>query len=129
MMYDLARSAPPPGSPLESLFILVWWMRQDLHYYGVRVAVQAMIDPDKGKAAEDAWKEFTDYFYPFLKGQRKRHDKMAIGALMKEVKRGFLSVRPLAPLVKSKLGRRVREYDTDMSSLRQREDPDGDGGQ
>lgn len=106
VMYDTAKRHPPPGSPLESMFILVWWMRRDIDYYLARTMVQSAIDPDEGKSTSEAWKEFTEHFYPYLKGQRKRHDQAAMGALMKEVKKGFMAVRPLVPLVKSKLSSR-----------------------
>lgn len=104
VMYDTCKRQPPPGSPVESLFILVWWMRRDIDYYMVRVMVQSAVDPDKGKSTTDAWKDFTEYFYPYLKGQRREHDHQALGSLMREVKKGQLTVRPLMPLVKSKLG-------------------------
>ena len=71
IVYDLQHEPPPPGSPLESVFILVWQMRQDIEYYAHRVLVQAAIEiKDGGKAAADAWQKYTDVFFPHVKGRR-----------------------------------------------------------
>jgi hypothetical protein len=107
--------------------ILVWQMRQDIEYYATRALVQAAIDiEDGGKAANEAWKQYTDAFFPHVKNRRDFGDKAALAMLMKEVKKGGLKVRPLMPLVKSKLhGKRIRHYgpdDNDMSGVRERED-------
>lgn len=91
--------------------ILVWWMRQDVTYYLSRAQVQASIDPDEGKSTQSAWQEYTDAFFPYLKGQRKRHDKAAMDYLMREVKKGGLRVRPTAPTIKSKLHKMRRKED------------------
>jgi hypothetical protein len=121
-MYEMMREPPPPGSPVESVMLLVWRMRQDREYNAIRVFVQAAIDPDQGKSTQDAWKEFSDTFFPYLKGQKRRGDKAAIDYLMKEVSRGPLTVKPLVPLVKSRLrGTRrpdARDNDNDMPPMR-----------
>lgn len=127
IVYDMQHEPPPPGSPLESILILVWQMRQDIEYYATRALVQAAIDiEDGGKAADEAWKKYTDAFFPHVKGRRDMGDKAALAMLMREVKKGGLRVRPLQPLVKSKLhSKRIKLYgpdDNDMSSVRERED-------
>lgn len=106
--------------------ILVWQMRQDIEYYSTRALVQAAVDiDDKGKAVQEAWKAYSDAFYPHVKGKRDFGDKAALAMLMKEVKKGGLKVRPLMPLVKSKLhGKRIKHYgpdDNDMSGVRERQ--------
>jgi len=83
--------------------ILLWQMRQEAEYYLSRTIVQSAVDPDGGKATTDAWKEYTDRFYPYLKAETKKSDEAALGYLVKEVKKGSLSVRPLMPIVKSRL--------------------------
>lgn len=107
--------------------ILVWQMRQDIEYYATRALVQAAIDiEDGGKAASEAWAKYSDVFYPHVKKRRDLGDKAALAMLMKEVRKGGLRVRPLQPLVKSKLhSKRIKLYgpdDNDMSSVRERED-------
>ncbi|MHC4507735.1 MAG: hypothetical protein ACYTAO_02090 [Planctomycetota bacterium] len=107
--------------------ILVWQMRQDIEYYSIRALVQAAIDiDDKGKAVQEAWKQYTDAFFPHVKSKRDFGDKAALAMLMKEVKKGGLKVRPLMPLVRSKLhGKRIRHYgpdDDNLSGVRERED-------
>ena len=132
IVYDMQHEPPPPGSPLESIMILVWQMRQDIEYYGNRVLVQAAIEiKDGGKAASEAWQKFTDVFYPHVKGKRDRGDKAALASLMREVAKGGLKVRPLHSLVRSKLhSKRYKNYatDDDMSLVRQREGGDTQDG-
>ena len=106
--------------------LLVWRMRQDREYNATRAIVQAAIDPDQGKSTQDAWKEFSDSFYPYLKEQTKRGDKAAIDYLMKEVARGPLKIIPLVPLVKSRLRSKKRSDsdadDNNLSPVRVRKD-------
>ena len=108
-MYDALTAPPKPGTPLESVMILLWQMRQEAEYYLTRVIVQSSIDPDQGKSTTEAWKEFTDHFYPYLAEEVKRGDKAALDVLWKEIRRGGLSVRPLEPLVKSKMAKLRKE--------------------
>jgi len=127
MLYDMQTEPPPPGSPLESIFILVWQMRQDAEYHAVRAVVQSSVDAgDDGNALQDAWKGFTEHFYPHLKEEQSRYKQAAMARLKKESERGPLAVRPLAPLIKSKLHKKRRKIigadDAVMSRLRQRQD-------
>lgn len=108
--------------------ILVWQMRQDIEYYETRALVQAALDiNDEGKAAQDAWKAYTDAFFPHVKGRRQSGDKAALASLIKEVKKGGLRVRPLMPLVKSKMhSKRIKHFersdDSNMPGMREWED-------
>jgi|GEM_PF-4710105 len=126
MVYDLRAEPPPPGSPLESVLILVWQMRQEIEYYATRALVQAAVETDDdGKAVQDAWKDFSEAFFPHIKGKRDMGDKAALAMLMKEVQKGGFRVKPLMPLVKSKLhSKRIKHYerdDDDMSGMRERQ--------
>ena len=117
-MYEMMGEPPPPGSPVESVMLLVWRMRQDRDYNATRALVQAAIDPDQGKSTQDAWAEFSDAFYPYLKAQKKKGDKAAIDFLMREVARGPLKIIPLVPLVKSRLhGKRRAGEDNNDNNL------------
>lgn len=126
MLYDLLPGPPPPGSPLESVLILVWNMRQDAHWFATRAMVQAAMDiQDGGKAANDAWKEYTDVYFPYLAQKRKKGDQVALESLMKEVKKGGFKVTPLEPLSrKARRGKKLRDSATSndhvVSSLWQR---------
>lgn len=118
-MYDMMVEPPPPGSPVESIILLVWRMRRDYEYNGVRAIVQAAVNPDDGKSTQDAWAEYTNAMFPYLGEQKRRSDKAALDYLMKEVARGPLSIKPLVPLVKSRLHGRKRDADNnDLSSVR-----------
>ena len=124
MLYDMLSEPPPPGSPLESLMILVWRKRADIEYFLGRAICQSSVDAgDEGKAASAAWKEYTEMFFPYMKAEEGKSDQAALNYLMKEVKKGALGVRPLMPLTKSRASnRRVHEHANDeyLSKLRKR---------
>lgn len=98
---------PPPGSPLESLFLLVWRMRQDIEFYHHQAIVQAVSSPEDGKAITDAWGRYTNAMFPYQQAELARADKAAMDALRRAVAGGPLSVRPAGTLVKSRFGGRV----------------------
>lgn len=126
MLYDTLAAPPMPGSPVESVMILVWQMRQDAQYFLARANVQASTETDDGgDAIQKAWREFTDKYYPYLGEQKKRGDKVALESLFKEVKKGGLKVTPLMPISKKARKRRRSgkgPNDRIMSSLRKRKD-------
>lgn len=114
LLYDLLDSPPKPGTPLESLMLLVWQYRQTIRLHETRAIVQSVLaaqgdSQELQKAAQSAWESFMDELLPYQRGQRKRHDQAAIDYLKQEAARGPLKVTPLVPLhrPKSKL-RRVR---------------------
>ena len=118
-MYDMMREPPPPGSPVESVMLLVWRMRQECEYNALRALVQSAIDPDQGKSTQDAWTAFSDSFYPYLTEQKRKGDKAALDYLMREVARGPLKIIPLVPLIKSRLyGKRRKDEDNDLPTMR-----------
>jgi hypothetical protein len=120
MLYDMLAEPPTPGSPVESLMILVWQMRQDAQYYQIRAIVQASVEAsDGGEAAQKAWGSFTDKYYPYLEGIRKRGDEAALKSFYKEADKR-LTVTPLQPLTKKERQRRragKTADDTIMSRL------------
>lgn len=109
VLYDTISEAPKPGSPVESLLILVWQMRQEIEFHALRVLVQGAVDPDQGKSTIEAWGEFGEHFYPYLKNHQKRSDQIALESLYKEIKKGGLKVIPLSPLIKSRLHKKRRD--------------------
>jgi hypothetical protein len=134
IMYDAMRDVPPPGSPMESVMILVWQMRQEIDFYTVRAIIQSEADDSKdGKPTQDAWKAVVDAFYPYMKEQRRKSDLAAMNFLKREVARGAFRIRPLVPVVKSRLAqRRKKTYERPpdypvMSRLRKRQGSYRDG--
>jgi hypothetical protein len=123
MLYDTLSKPPPPGSPLESLLILVWHMRQEAHFFEVRAIVQGLID-DKGEETEKAWKMFGDKLFPFQKAERHKSDLAALEYLKREIDKGPLVVKPMVPIVKSRLkSKRVHRHAKEaMSEMRVGED-------
>ena len=67
MMYDKA-SLPPPGSPLESIFILVHLERRSAEMLAHRALIQAVLPAEK--EAQDpaikAFEQYCDQVFPFL---------------------------------------------------------------
>lgn len=113
-MYDMMAQPPTPGTPVESIMILVWQMRQDAQYFLTRSIVQASTEMDDGgESVQKAWREFTDKYYPYLEAQRKGDDKIALECLFKEIKKGGLTVTPLEPLTKKARQRRRRGVRSD----------------
>lgn len=106
MLYDMLATPPSPGSPVESLMIMVWQMRQDATYFLNRAIVQAAMEiGDGGEASQKSWGEFTDKFYPYLEDRRKKGDAAALKVFYKEFNKKLI-VTPLASL--SKRARRNR---------------------
>jgi hypothetical protein len=104
---------PEPGSPLESLMLMVWRMRQDIELQKTRAVVQAVVaaageGEEASKQLESAWNDFLDEHQPYKRGTQKRQDGGAMEYLMEEVKRGPLKVIPLQPVgqASSKLRKR-----------------------
>lgn len=103
-MYDKMSEPPIPGTPMESLMLLVWRMRQDVHLQETRVLVNAIIvasqpeRQDADKTLGDGWNDFRNAMFPYLKIANQNQDQAALDYLRKEVARGPLRVKPLAPL-------------------------------
>lgn len=97
---------PSPGTPLESLMLMVWRMRQDIRMTETRAVINAIIVASQpastggDKALKDSWKEFVQELLPFLQKNEKTQDQLAIEFLKREVKKGPLKVLPLEPVYK-----------------------------
>jgi len=116
MIYDTLREPPKPGTPLESLMLLVWRMRQDIEVQKTRVLAEAIIAAASGtdeanKRLQEAWSQYVDDAYPFKRGRRVRADQAAMEYFKREAAKGPLRVVPLQPLTraKSRLSSRKRE--------------------
>lgn len=112
-MFEKLNRPPKPGTPLESMMLMVWRMRQDLDLYRTRALVTAIVAAaTKGegsdKELQDAWKSYVEEVFPWQRGQRTNSDKAAIEYLKKEVARGPLHVMPLQSLSKPKSRMRRR---------------------
>ena len=109
---------PKPGTPLESLMLLVWRMRQDIEVQKTKAIVEAIVaaaseDKDANKRLLEAWDQYLDEVYPFKRGRRVSADRAAIEYLKQDAARGPLKVVPLRPLTnaKSKIRSRARRDD------------------
>jgi len=117
-MYDKLPGPPAPGTPLESVMLLVWRMRQDIEFQRTRVMVNAAVasaaQGDNIEAAnkelQTSWHDFLDEAYPYQKGQRVRTDQAAIEFLKQEVAKGPLTVTPLQPVGKASSKLKTRWY-------------------
>lgn len=111
MVYETMTEPPAPGTPLESLMLMVWRMRQDIEMQKTRSVVNAVIAAAsaQGENAEsanktlaDSWQDLLDEMYPYQKGQRVKTDQAAIEFLKREAARGPLKVTPLQPVGKAR---------------------------
>ena len=107
MLYDKLIEPPAPGTPLESLMLMVWRMRQDIEMQKVRAVVSAVISSNSdadgaAKDMKDAWQDLLDDMYPYQRGQRVKSDQAALDFLRQEAERGWLKVIPLQPVGKAR---------------------------
>jgi hypothetical protein len=81
MWYDKFDGMPPRGSPLESLFILVYLQRQEAHLLATRAIVQSTIpEGSAAKPAIEAFQKYCDTMFPFIKKaetEDEHHQRLA----------------------------------------------------
>lgn len=108
MYYEMMTEPPTPGTPLESLMLMVWRGRQDIELQKTRAVVQATLaassnaGEESNKNLRDSWQDLLDEMFPFQRGQRKGADQRAMEYLKQEVARGPLRVIPLQPVGKGR---------------------------
>lgn len=114
---------PAPGTPLESLMILVWRARQDIELQKTRSMVQAVLAAaseaeEANNQLKESWQDFLDGLYPYQRGSRKRADDAAMEYLKREVAKGPLTVTPLQPIgrTRSKLKTQYYKREDDASA-------------
>jgi hypothetical protein len=78
MWYDKYQGLPPRGSPLESLFILVYLQRQEAHLLATRAIVQSTIpEGSAAKPAIEAFQKYCDTMFPFIASASKESEQHA----------------------------------------------------
>lgn len=123
MVYDMLTSPPAPGTPMESLMMMVWRMRQDVELNKTRALIQAMIataseDESGNKNMHEAWSDFVEEMFPFKRGVKKSADQAAIDYLKQEVAKGPLRVIPLQPIGKAQSRMKTRQAEVEAMKLR-----------
>lgn len=126
LVYEKLDHPPAPGTPLESLILLVWRMRQDIKLAETRAIVQAVASAASGssegdKALQEAWKGYVGELFPFHKRSIQNQDLAAIDYLRREVSKGPLSVVPLQPVGKSASRMRRRTVENEEAQKLRRE--------
>jgi hypothetical protein len=71
MWYDKYPGAPPRGSPLETVFLLVHIARKEAELLATRTLVRGQFallskSPEGAKAAYEAYQSYSDAMFPFL---------------------------------------------------------------
>lgn len=143
ILYEKLEGPPEPGTPLESVILMVWMARQEIEMQNTRAIVQSVLAasteaPEAGKELQESWRDYIDSIFPFQRGSRKSADRAALEYLVSEVQRGPLAVTPLAPVgrVRSKLRTRHLNWDEvkhygerkSVSGVREREGGDDRAG-
>jgi hypothetical protein len=98
MLYDLSDGPPPPGSLLESVFLLIAKRRQEAQFFATKILMEAAIIPhvkDQGDVLAKTYEAYRDAMFPFLAGETKRAAKSTKKQLEQWTKTGPLRVRPL----------------------------------
>lgn len=94
--------------------LLVWKMRQEIEFQKTRVIANTMIiaaqltTRDVNKDLTASWDEYRHTMFPYQKNVTRTQDQLALDYLRKEVARGPISVKPLAPLTPASGARRRR---------------------
>lgn len=97
MLYDQSMTLPHPGSPLESIFILLAKRQKETEYYQTKLTVAASLAPHSEEGAKmltEAWDSYRESIFPFLAGQKVKKDVEAKKVLDWWGKR-MLKIRPL----------------------------------
>lgn len=111
-MYENMAELPKPDSPMESLMLMVWRMRQDIEIQRTRLLVDAIIvsnapvSEQTPKILREAWADYLNEILPFRNKLEKGQDETAMDYLKREVAKGPLRVVPLQPLTKSRKRKR-----------------------
>jgi len=114
MLYEMMTEPPAPGTPLESVMLLVWRARQDIELQKTRAVVQAIMSAasdaveEANKNFEKVWKDLLDEMYPFQKNSRHKGDTSAMAFLKREIAKGPLTVTPLQPVGRARSKLRER---------------------
>lgn len=114
MWYDRFVGLPPRGSPLESLFLLVFLQRQEAQLLATRAIVQStLLTEGKQDPALEAFKAYSEAMVPFLEkaqlGQQKTEHE-----LLNEFVKSPMKI-DLKPIYQSQVDQAKR-----LASLRQK---------
>jgi len=75
MWYDKYPGLPPRGSPLESLFLLVFLQRTESELLSTRALVQtSMPEGSAAKPAIEAYQKYVDKMFPFIESASKESE-------------------------------------------------------
>ena len=124
VLFDLLAEPPKPGTPLESLMLLVWQMRQEIEFYKVSAVMNTLVgaateNVDEGnKTIKQAYEDLMDAFYPHQKGKRVRADQAALDVLRAETARGPLRVVPLQSTSKLRSKMKTRYVEREQENVR-----------
>lgn len=123
MVYDMLAEPPAPGTPMESLMMMVWRMRQDVELNKTRAIIQALIaaasEGEEGnKNMHAAWADYMEELFPFKRGVKKSADQAAIDFLKREVAKGPLRVTPLQPIGRAQSRMKTRQAEVEAMKLR-----------
>jgi len=95
ILYEKAMKLPETGSPMETLFILLWKMKQDIEFQKVRTLVQGLysLQPtSEDKSVQDAFEDFRKAFQPFTEKRKDEEKQDLRAALLREVSKGPIRV-------------------------------------
>lgn len=94
---------------MEMIFLVVWRMRQNIEFQKTRVVVQAQMSQQgvEAKLIERAFEDLRGAFFPFEKTQKEETNDQLRKALMKEIGRGGLSIKPMMDLTRTQMKQKL----------------------
>ncbi len=117
IMFEKAKRVPEPGSPMEIVFVLLWKMRQDIEFQKQRATLQALMSQQgvESKPVLEAFDALKESFFPFSKASKSTDFKDMREHLMREVRRGPISVTPLEDPNQRKISSRLARGTQDLA--------------
>ena len=103
---------------MEMVFLMVWKMRADIEFHKSRSMMQALLS-QKGaedKAILEAFSDLKEAFFPFDKNQKKDELKRLKDEMLKEIRRGPVSVTPLEDPNRKKVASRLVRGQQDLAT-------------
>ena len=97
MLYDLAQELPPPGSLLESIFLLIALRKREAEVLQTEAIVVAVAGAPSGQIdlIQKSMRDYKNALLPFLEAEKTKQD-VDMKTLLKEwVDKKAFTVRPL----------------------------------
>jgi len=111
ILFDRFKGMPENGSPMETLFLVLWRMRQQVDFQKSRVLVQALMNQQgaEPKHIEEAFEDLRESFFPFEQAKRDEEIKDLKKVMHRELARGPMSVKPMVDMTRETMKKKLSQ--------------------